>query len=1111
MPQGIFDPELLLAYEKAQLAVDQGVGLNSDGQIELRWPIPPQASEELKAWVESKRRTIKKFTVEGRDFSDTWRTYKVEISGIEAVDRNRSVLLRHTLRKGYITTLLSGASIDWTEARWSPLGSTMSPGNASTAGVTNSGSDDPAKLIAVEFRNIAPERAASVCAEFSTGDYSNVVVEDVAVTGTWHRIMQSWRKEDDGSATVTVYLGQPQFTLQSFANLNLVTSEDIYYLWGIPKALAQDIITAWKTTGSEEQLAGRSASASFSADSALVNLILSAKGNPLANLTTDPMRVHCDTVEVHHYAWGYTEEQLETFLAAHGGENDHAGDEAGVDGQQTPLSWSGRSREIKVSQRGDGFFDAIVIETYTEYDADTHVFTLDAWTGNAIERTLEWGWLVPMSRLETVKASFETTTYKGVGLAANIRIDRNDDNCTFNYLAERTKEEPQNAQLVFGSGNSTGVATSVRSARGQTSTALKGLQETITGRERIDADLKIEDNGTATATIVKRTVQAPQKKVDSGADGVVSEASAGRNVDSAHLLHVLQSAARKRVNIDISGNDDGTFDYSCSAVTVKETQGSVSSGSGGIVAEASSGKNVDWGNLTYLLQSAARKRVNLQLSGNDDGTFDYSCSSQTVVSGTDSANVSGTGVLIETIAGRNRDAGTAADVLTLVKGQRASVNLDLNDDGTINFSATKVTPVTTLLSGVGVTRTDTEGVTFKVWRGVNAKDSDFTTALSAAKAGARKAHQITYNPNDEGGIDYLIVETEDSNATCNLFLPAPSAGHDVSVSSGYAATNAELTALVAMYSGAARRRVEVNIDPRADGTFRYVMMRRDVKANTATVSMGEKYAPVSLVVGTDQDKMPAITPPGFGEVVDVDVRPNDDKTFTYSVRRRAKQKFEKFGTGGTYSQRETVTDATADSTTDLSHQPTPGVSYELLLEVNADGTYEWKRIKTERVAMIQSFAMSKRDPWYERAGITKTATAFDGCQLDAFPQPASDYWEYESFVLNADGTCSGVLVSYTYAFQKSDWEWVVGIHTAFEWKYHTAADGSVWRRRTIYRMNYSSTYRGDLILATMAGCDTRYMDLSTSERYGRVIHTSRVGFLVGETPWEKKVDAPQIT
>jgi hypothetical protein len=896
---GKYDPEIILGFDRCKLHQEATLGLNRDRTITLRWEVAPDALEECEAWAKSKRRTVSKFVVEGADYPAVWRHVKVEIADRGGADRNKPAILLHTFALGYITTLGSGGTIDWTEARWPQAGPTESPGNSAAAtGISASASDNPAKYLVAEFRNCAPEKARSIASEFSSLEYTNPIIDGETITGTFHRIMASWRKEEDGSATVTVHLAQPQYTLEAFSNLNLSTAESIFYLWRVPKAIAQTIITAWKTTGTAEELAGRSATASYSSDQELVNLILTAKGEAAQNLSTDPMWVACDTVEVQHFAWGYTEDALALFLAAHTGNSPHAGDEAGEGGQPDPLAWSGRRRQTRVTNRSDGLFDAIVVETKREYDPDKHLWEMDLTTGIAFVRSTEWGWGVPMSRMEAIKALYETAT---LGATKRFQVSRQDD-CTFDYIGEIVAE---GAQSIVYEGVGDGIRTRLTAATGITKAQLDSITPDSSILRQVDARIDLKENGLADAVISERDIVA-----------------------------------------------------------------------------------------------------------------------------------------------------TVRGPLVIEKGAQ-------------------------------------EGTGLKFWRGTNAEHSDFAAALAQATSGLRKSHSVTYQPNDAGGIDYLIMEQEENSPEGTLSIPLDETtpvGEGISVKSGLCASVAELAALSSSFAAARRKSVNVSVDPRPDGGFRYVILSRETVATEIEFSAGSVGRPESVKVGTDTDTMPTIDAPAVGERVLVEARPGRDGAMNYEIRRRGSAAVQRTTTAGTYSMRKTIVATASDPNALASYTPVVGKSYEIQIQLGDDGVAEWNLVQLDRVGMAKQFPFSRREPRYEEAGFDEDVYVFEG--LSEVPVPATQHFYFSRFQINEDYTFSGVLHQLKYDFDSAMWSQLTGACHMYRYEY--LRDGlKVYRRSIRYAVSWSTTPWGHQVPSQLSNSDIEGYNISSFWRHGRSWYTWR--------------------
>ena len=112
--------------------------------------------------------------------------------------------------------------------------------------------------------------------------------------------------------------------------------------------------------------------------------------------------------------------------------------------------------------------------------------------------------------------------------------------------------------------------------------------------------------------------------------GVNVKTFVGKNlltdIEVAAVEALIVGGARKRVALKMTLNDDESKDYAATVTEVQKVQDTLDSGSLGEAVTAFSGRNVDAADLDAIaaLVSGIRKNVTLELSGNDDGTLNYS-------------------------------------------------------------------------------------------------------------------------------------------------------------------------------------------------------------------------------------------------------------------------------------------------------------------------------------------------------------------------------------------------------------------------------------------------------------------------------------------------------
>lgn len=354
MPDDIFEPERILRWDAASVVDTTAEGHNGDATVTFRWNISLGSLEACRQWADKERRSITAdFEVEGKSYNAPWR--HVSIASQQRSKDRKGYYFEHTFAKGWNTTLATATgspnTINW------PLGRHVTgsdsdgvAGNVTVTGgasaITNTASDLPATLFTIEFPHCDSSVITTIIAEFNSATYTNPNPEGVAITGTFHKILTAHRQEQDGSCTVIVRIGQPQLTVVAYEDVGTAFEADVFYLFQVPKDLGSAIVNAWKAN---ESNAGRSARVSYDSTNEFMNIVLRRRVAGVLNLTTDLIPVSASAGIVYHFAWGYDETNLATFLADHDG----------------PLA-QGESRSTDVRTRGDGLFDAQVREGHEQ-------------------------------------------------------------------------------------------------------------------------------------------------------------------------------------------------------------------------------------------------------------------------------------------------------------------------------------------------------------------------------------------------------------------------------------------------------------------------------------------------------------------------------------------------------------------------------------------------------------------------------------------------------------------------------------------------------------------------------------------------------------------------
>jgi len=727
-----------LSWPRAHLDYERSRGQTSDAELRVHWVnIPHGALETAVDWIKTNLPTVASPVVEHKTYAGTWRLVSAESVSKKVVDRGverdityDSDAVVAIFRYGWITALVDGGVVDYSEAR---LGNAKElPGNASSiAGIDDTTSDDPERYLYIEWPNCSCDHDVAIIQSFNNVTFTNPAVDGQTYSGTWHIVFATSERADDQSAIIKILLARPQYTLNAYEMYETTWERDKIYLWNVPKDIAQTILDDYKAAKTSA-----SASASYNTNDGLVDLTLSAAGDVADNLTTDAIDITCDTSVVYHFAWGYTKTQLNTFLQAHDDPIPGVGN-----------ANEGMTRKIDIRQRSDGLFDAIVEErTFGPHSAPaTPDFTLTVPVGTVIERVQSYGWNLRYSELATVKAVYETTVE--VGKTVEFRITREDD-CSFDYEAAITTVDAivTSSDIAIGALAGLGFKTEVGKYASAEEILALASGYTSAARTRIEVRLDPRDDETINYQVVKTQVQKVADDLESTGAGVNQKVEVGRNVDAADITALeVTTAARKRLRLVLSPQDDGTLNYEIHTETVLATSTTKATGDTGIKENVYTGRNKDVGDIPTLTSAKRVRPTFLSLSANDDGTYDWLAKEITVQNPTASAAGGRKYFDIDWTWALNQDAVVAAVQPTAV-GQSLELNAKLNDDGTVDYVQTvgQKAAVATDVQGGSLVKTLT-------W--TDAK-GDISGGHADVAATIGTSTYFTIKVYDDGSVDY---------------------------------------------------------------------------------------------------------------------------------------------------------------------------------------------------------------------------------------------------------------------------------------------------------------------------------------------------------------------
>jgi len=641
-----YDFSRLLDWKKAQVQQGDASGLQPDETYTLNWVIPYGSQEQARNWIYANRQGFQGPEIPFMQLDGFWRTLQVRYQVVDPKNSNAGVNIQHIIAKGYYT------SIDWDTARI--LSEDSSASNDSSAGIPNSESAQEQKFLQVRFPFIAPESVSSIVGSVSVP--SPVTIRGNTYTGL-NKILEAARLEEDGSYSVLVTLADPQYTLESYSDAGGTNQQDIVYLWDVPKDLAQTLIDNWKSTNP----VSASASADYNDSQKLVNIVLRKNSLVKPNLTLAGINVACDTTQNFHFAWGYQKEDIQAFIDAH----------------NTPTGTG--TRQVQVQTRSDGLYDITIIETVVSADDPPH-FDITLGVGDKITNTQKYGWNISKSQLSSIKSAYES---KIAGETKSFRVTRQDD-CTFDYEGSIVKQLKQEAEVVI---SGSGITTKSKTIRGTTDTS---TGYSSSPRARHSVNIRKEDDGTNTINVNETTVLYNPKSGAITGNGITTSVKAAANANS--VLTTFTADKRNRVSLSIQPNDDGTVNFTESKQTVAEVtaQESVITGSEGIEVKSKAAKNLD-APPSNLYQSGKRKRHNISLSANDDGTWDAVATEQTFkeVNGDTIDIPAESGYGVRSKAKIYKNTNNLSPGFEGGPRKRHSIFANANDDGTIDYTVTQ--------------------------------------------------------------------------------------------------------------------------------------------------------------------------------------------------------------------------------------------------------------------------------------------------------------------------------------------------------------------------------------------------------------------------------------
>lgn len=232
-------------------------GLLDDGGVELVWEnLAPAGVEEALAWWKTNRKTVAAHEIAFDTLSGTYVTVGVEAERVS--DTNYNFVVR--LLKNY------DQAVDWTNARV-------------VTGIDDSSEDS---LIRIRFPSIDHDYVQSVASSLKNLKYNGsstfLTVAGKQYSGEWTALRADVKWEDDGTGSVELWMGDPDYPVNVYEFYGTLRSDFITYYFNLPKVELPALLAA------AEGIHGSSVRVSYSNES-------DAPGTVDVEVTYDGMRI----------------------------------------------------------------------------------------------------------------------------------------------------------------------------------------------------------------------------------------------------------------------------------------------------------------------------------------------------------------------------------------------------------------------------------------------------------------------------------------------------------------------------------------------------------------------------------------------------------------------------------------------------------------------------------------------------------------------------------------------------------------------------------------------------------------------------------------------------
>jgi len=253
----------LLSLEKASIVDNNEMGLVSDGQLAIRWEVPFALCEECKDYLIASKRSYSDFDIGKKHFAGTYRIVRVDVD--DSRGSREPAVVTQIIAKGFTTTLLSGGSLVWTTARLIDNKELDGDSYGSLRTYETDNNSDQ-EFLTVRFPYIDPKKVETVKDEVQGLAYNTFAptIKTESYGSGWTRLWVNSRIEEDGSASVFLFLGNPRFNVEGFFKYDTSEAEDTIYLYDIPQQIVQSVINSYKSEGNSVRVQRDKSSGLFS-------------------------------------------------------------------------------------------------------------------------------------------------------------------------------------------------------------------------------------------------------------------------------------------------------------------------------------------------------------------------------------------------------------------------------------------------------------------------------------------------------------------------------------------------------------------------------------------------------------------------------------------------------------------------------------------------------------------------------------------------------------------------------------------------------------------------------------------------------------------------------